>query len=124
MTTTLREAPTIIRTSSVGPELQPSGGTHFRVWAPKRCSVDVLLLGSDGESIHKPIPLESEERGYFSGLVPDAKAGSHYRFRLDAGDSFPDPASHYQPEGPHGPSAVVDHRAFPWTDSNWRGISI
>ena len=122
MTTTLPEVPAFTRMRAVGAELQPSGGAHFRVWAPKRHRVDVLLLKSNGET---PIfPLDSEADGYFSGLVAEATAGTHYKFRLDGGDSFPDPASQYQPEGPHGPSEIVDHRSFRWTDANWRGVGI
>ena len=124
MDTVLREAPSTTRALAVGPELRAAGGTHFRVWAPKRRSVEVVLFGQEGKPIDKSFALEGEEAGYFSGLVPEAVAGTRYRFRLDGGDSFPDPASHFQPEGPHGASAVVDHRAFHWTDSNWHGVSI
>jgi maltooligosyltrehalose trehalohydrolase len=53
-----------------------------------------------------------------------AGAGARYLYRLDSGDQCPDPASRYQPEGPHGPSEVVDPAAFRWTDAHWRGISI
>jgi len=123
MTTTLREAPSITRKLSIGPELQPSGGTHFRVWAPKRKSVDVVLFGANGRPTDQPVPLENED-SYFSGLVAEAHAGTRYKFRLDGGDTFPDPASHFQPEGPHGPSAVVDHRAFQWTDAGRTGLGI
>lgn len=68
-------------------------------------------------------PLTSEDRGYFAGTVESAQAGSLYQFQLDD-DSFlyPDPESRFQPEGPHGPSQVVDPHTFPWTDGNWTGI--
>ncbi|RZA16167.1 MAG: malto-oligosyltrehalose trehalohydrolase [Lysobacteraceae bacterium] len=33
----------------------------------------------------------------------------------------PDPASRYNPEGPHSPSEIVDPRAFAWQDAGWRG---
>src|SRR5688572_30125043 len=92
-----------------------SGGVHFRVWAPKRKRVEVVL---DDEAVE----LAREADGYFSGLVKGAETGSRYRFRLDGGGLFPDPASRYQPEGPHGPSQVVDHSQFRWTDGAWRGI--
>jgi maltooligosyltrehalose trehalohydrolase len=124
MNTTLRDASAILRKLSVGAELQASGGTHFRVWAPKRRQVDVVLVADNGKQLGTPVPLESEDDGYFSGLVPEAHAGIRYKFRLDGKESFPDPASHFQPEGPHGPSAVVDHGAFKWTDAKWRGVNI
>ena len=34
---------------------------------------------------------------------------------------LPDPASRFQPEGPHGPSEIVDPGTFRWTDRDWRG---
>ena len=37
---------------------------------------------------------------------------------------YPDPASRFQPEGPHGPSCVVDPRQFRWADTNWPGIKL
>ncbi len=43
---------------------------------------------------------ESGSRGYFSGPVSQAKAGSLYRFRLDADSTlYPDPVSRFQPRG-------------------------
>ncbi len=102
----------------VGAEVQASGGVHFRVWAPRRESVHVALdRGASSE-------LPAEGNGYFSGLVAAARAGTLYRFRLDAAGEFPDPASRFQPEGPHGPSRVVDPHAFAWTDGAWRGCSL
>jgi maltooligosyltrehalose trehalohydrolase len=63
-----------------------------------------------------------EERGYFSGFMAEAHAGCLYRYRLDGRDSFPDPASRFQPRGVHGPSQVVNPEAFTWTDQEWRGL--
>ena len=95
----------------------PSGGVHFRVWAPHRKKVDVNL---DGQ-FH---PLKHEKDGYYSGLVKSAGVGSLYKFRLDGGDSYPDPASRFQPDGPHGFSQVVDPGSFAWSDNAWRGAGI
>ncbi len=68
--------------------------------------------------------LVAEADGYFSGMVPAARAGSTYQFRLGAESRlFPDPASRYQPEGPHGPSMVIDPTAFSWTDQDWKGLA-
>ena len=62
--------------------------------------------------------------GYFSGDVA-APPGDRYQFRLDDDEKlYPDPASRFQPEGPHGPSEVVDPVAFRWTDAAWRGVSL
>ncbi len=94
----------------MGAEVTPEG-VHFRVWAPKRNKVEVATDAGSFE-------LEAEGAGYFSGIG----RGSLYKYRLDGGDAFPDPASRFQPEGPHGPSQVVDPSTFPWTDEGWRGL--
>lgn len=58
--------------------------------------------------------------GYFHADVP-VGAGTRYRFKLDDGQTYPDPASRYQPDGPHGPSMVIDPTSFKWTDQHWTG---
>jgi maltooligosyltrehalose trehalohydrolase len=97
-----------------GAEPLLDGGTSFRVWAPVRMSVEVVLETG-------MYPLARTDDGYFAGVVKEARSGSRYRFRLDGRDQFPDPGSRYQPEGPHGPSEVVDPRAFGWSDAGWQG---
>jgi maltooligosyltrehalose trehalohydrolase len=101
----------------VGAEVS-GGGVHFRVWAPASRTVDAVFDG--GETA----PLEAEDAGYFSGFVPNARAGSRYKFKLESGELCPDPASRFQPEGPHGWSEIVDATAFPWTDRDWRGVTL
>ncbi len=45
-----------------------------------------------------------------------------YGFRTDTAEKLlPDPASRFQPEGPHGPSEIIDPDTFRWTDQGWRG---
>jgi maltooligosyltrehalose trehalohydrolase len=106
----------------VGAEVLPEGSVSFRVWAPKRRRVEVVFeRRADGGAAPPPIALAPEPDGWFSGVAEAARAGDRYRFRLDGGDAFPDPASRFQPEGPHGPSEVVDPAAFRWTDQAWRG---
>src|SRR5512138_748585 len=97
-------------------------GTHFRVWAPRRASVELMLEDGDGEP-GKVIPLEAEGNGYFSALCSDAPAGTRYRYRLDGAVTCPDLAARFQPEGPGGPSQVVDPATFPWTDAGWPGVA-
>jgi maltooligosyltrehalose trehalohydrolase len=113
--TKLAECPA--RRLPVGAEPVPGGGVHFRVWAPARQAVEVVL----GEKETSSFPLTAEPQGYFSGRLPEATAGTLYRFRLDGEGPFPDPASRFQPEGPHGPSQVVDPAAFAWSDAAWQG---
>src|SRR5262245_41321190 len=106
----------------VGAEPQPHGGVHFRVWAPRRRRVEVVLeAGSAPAAVMNE--LTAEGNGYFSGLVRQAGAGTHYRYRLDGEDRlYPDPAARSQPDGPHGHSQVVDPSRFTWTDASWRGV--
>jgi maltooligosyltrehalose trehalohydrolase len=51
--------------------------------------------------------------------LPDVAPGTHYQYVLNGAKIRPDPASRFQPEGVHGPSAVVDS-SFPWTDDAWQ----
>jgi maltooligosyltrehalose trehalohydrolase len=107
---------TPVRRLPVGAEPQADGSAHFRVWAPAARDVAVTVDG--GASI----PLAGEGGGYFSGYVSGAGPGTRYRFRIDGEGGFPDPASRYQPDGPHGSSELVDPAGFAWTDGAWRGV--
>jgi maltooligosyltrehalose trehalohydrolase len=109
----------------VGVELLNDGGAHFRVWAPRRKRVAVVIEGQGTGKERTIINLESEEGGYFSGIVPVAKDGTLYKFKLDNDDYlYPDPVSRFQPEGPHGPSQIVDPKRFHWTDEGWKGVEL
>ncbi len=78
----------------------------------------------DGPGSPDLVPLEAAADGYYEGFAPKAGAGTLYRFELDDDPvRYPDPASRFQPKGPHGPSQVVDPAAFRWTDGSWRGVT-
>ncbi|MGH9155500.1 MAG: malto-oligosyltrehalose trehalohydrolase [Acidimicrobiales bacterium] len=91
--------------------------TAFRVWAPHAGRVEVeaggrrTLMEADGD------------RGWRWAEVGDAGPGDDYRFVVD-GDAVVDPRSPWQPHGVHGPSRLVDHGAFAWTDQGWRGFHL
>ncbi len=105
-----------VRRLPVGAEPQPDGGVHFRLWAPRCREVAVEIEGFE------PTVMDAESGGYFSCRVQSAQIGMRYRFRLDRGDrALPDPASRFQPEGPHGPSVIVAPDGFAWNDRSWRG---
>jgi len=76
------------------------------------------------ESLSAPqeIALEAEPGGYWSGAVTEARAGMHYRYKVGSG-AFPDPASRFQPAGPHGASRIVDPSSFRWSDERWTGVT-
>jgi maltooligosyltrehalose trehalohydrolase len=88
------------------------GGIRFRVWAPARRQVMLVLEGSGEEHA-----LEKGSDGTFGALVETARPGDRYRYRLDGDGLFPDPVSRFQPEGVHGPSEVIDPGVFAWSDA-------
>ncbi|MEP7015403.1 MAG: malto-oligosyltrehalose trehalohydrolase [Verrucomicrobiota bacterium] len=109
----------------IGAELIGPNKTHFRVWAPKAKSVDLVLEESAVKNAHRTFhPLQREKGGYFSGSAT-AGGGACYRFRINNADHFhPDPASRFQPDGPHGSSCVVDPDKFRWKDAKWKGVTL
>jgi maltooligosyltrehalose trehalohydrolase len=116
------ELPPILPCQPLGARPLPDGhGVEFRVWAPARRSVEVLLQTDAGELA---FALQAGDDGCHAGVVAAAREGSRYRLRLDGASAFPDPASRFQPEGPHGPSEVVDPSRFAWTDAAWPGLSL
>jgi maltooligosyltrehalose trehalohydrolase len=107
----------------IGAELIGENQTHFRVWAPKAQKVDVVLE-DPAQAKPKFCSLAAESGGYFSGAA-NAGSGARYRFRVNGADKFyPDPASRFQPDGPHGSSCVIDPAIFQWTDSQWPGVTL
>ena len=118
----------IARRLTVGAELQKDGGAHVRVWAPA-CQRIELVIPAEGHVAERVLPMAREQDGHFEVFDPDARAGGRYWFRLDSEPSTapgegrlrPDPASRWQPDGPHQPSAYVDPTAFPWTDGARKG---
>ena len=98
------------------------GGTSFRVWAPERRRVEVVIEtpGREGEC-HV---LSRADGGFFEGVVGGTGAGDLYRYRVDGEGPFPDPASRFQPRGVHGPSEVIDASRFRWADDAWPGLRL
>ncbi|WP_067491527.1 malto-oligosyltrehalose trehalohydrolase [Actinomadura hibisca] len=90
--------------------------TRFEVWAPETGRAEVAI----GDARHALAPVEGRP-GWWAADVPDAAHGTDYGFVLDGGDVLPDPRSPWQPHGVHGPSRVLDHAAFAWSDHHWRG---
>jgi maltooligosyltrehalose trehalohydrolase len=127
-----RAAAPAARRLPIGAEVLPGGGVSIRVWAPKRESVEVSICHhADDRKPAFTLALQPERaeatraRGYYSGIVPDAKSGMCYGFRLDGNAKLlPDPASRFQPSGPEGLSQIVDHHGFKWSDSGWKGLTI
>ncbi len=96
-----------------------NGETRFRVWVPDADHVSLVLLGDP----ERTVPMVPEGRGYHV-LTVGADPGTLYLYELQGGLRRPDPASHFQPEGVDGPSAVVDHTTFSWNDRPWYGLPL
>jgi maltooligosyltrehalose trehalohydrolase len=96
-------------------------GAHFRVWAPVRDQVQLVI--DPGRPDSRTLALDRAGEGMFTGTFGLA-AGTRYAYLLDGAGPFPDPATRFQPDGVHGPSAIVDPRAFAWSDRGWRGIAL
>ncbi|HXQ02380.1 MAG TPA: hypothetical protein VN801_05375 [Candidatus Udaeobacter sp.] len=120
MSYSTREIRQVQRRYPIGAELIGPEQSHFRVWAPKAGSVDLVLEASTEESPSQTFhALKPEQGGYFSGHA-NAGAGARYWFRVN-NNFYPDPASRFQPDGPHGSSCIVDPTRFQWSDSQWPG---
>ena len=91
--------------------------TTLRVWAPGKDRVEVEVEGQRHAMTDAP-------GGWWQLELPDAGPGTDYAFCLDGGPPRPDPRSAWQPQGVHGPSRLVDHAAFDWTDQLWRGLPL
>jgi len=93
---------------------------RFVLWAPHADRVDLCLVGDTA----RLLPMERAAGGYWHLNADHVAPGARYTYRLDGGPERPDPVSRYQPDGPHGSSAVVDAASFPWTDDDWKGIPL
>ncbi len=92
-------------------------GVRFRLWAPAAREVEVVLEEADPRCV----AMDPARDGWFETTVREARAGTLYRYRIDGRIEVPDPASRFQPEDVHGPSAVVDPDSYIWTNSAWTG---
>ncbi|MCE5984320.1 malto-oligosyltrehalose trehalohydrolase [Pseudomonas sp. LF19] len=97
-----------------GAAMLDSSSARFALWAPDAQRVEVEFEAGPRE------PLQAQADGWFVGRLA-CKAGSRYRYRIDAEQTVADPASRYQPEGVHGPSELVDQAAYRWQHPNWHG---
>src|SRR5262249_5934968 len=98
-----------------------AGGTDFRVWSP-RARPNLIIHSEQGQ---RTVSLEPGRQGYYSALVAGVGDGVRYGFRFaDSDKVYPDPASRFQPDGPHGLSQVIDPARFRWTDADWKGVKL
>ncbi len=99
-----------------GAALRADGSARFRLWAPSARRVDLALLDPPAQ-----LPMQPLADGWFEREVAGARAGLRYAYRIDGALQVPDPASRFNPDDAHGPSMLVDPRAYGWRDADWRG---
>jgi maltooligosyltrehalose trehalohydrolase len=99
-----------------GASLLEDGRTRFRIWAPRQEHVSVGIEG------HDAAPMRRLPGGWFE-VEAACGAGTRYRYLLGSGLAVPDPASRAQADDVHGPSLVIDPRAYRWRHGDWRGRS-
>jgi maltooligosyltrehalose trehalohydrolase len=109
------------RLGRIGAVYIPGEGVHFRQWAPEHSRMEVALFDGQGQP-QGALPMRPDGRGFFEAALPQGAPGQLYKFLVDGEGPFPDPWSHAQPLGVHGPSQVVSH-AFDWTDGEWGGVA-
>ena len=93
------------------------GAGEFLVWAPRAEHVEVALDD-------RCVPMDPVGAGYHAARVDGVGHGDRYRYLLHRDGEVlerADPASRWQPDGVHGPSAVDDPAVFDWTDAGWFG---
>ena len=105
-----------------GAELRDEGGAIFRLFAPAASSVG-LVLDEHAETPRGPLAMRNCGNGWHELAVGEAGHGTQYRFVLPDGFRVPDPGSRYAPFGVHGPSELVDPKAYCWRDEDWQGRS-
>jgi maltooligosyltrehalose trehalohydrolase len=110
---------TAVHPARVGANRLPDGAWDFLLWSPNSPSVSLHLLDPD-----QLIPMQTEAHGYHRATLDNLQPGARYVYRLEDGRELPDPASRFQPEGVHKPSALVDTESFRWTNDNWKGIRL
>ncbi len=90
----------------------------FQIWAPLAKSLEVEVGG-------KRYPLTKGRRDWWEAQVAEAGPGTDYAYLVGGEEPpVPDPRSEWQPKGIHGPSRLLDHAAFRWTDENWRAPTL
>ena len=103
----------------VGSQYLGNGVCEFTLWSPLKKKAAVHLVSPQD----KLLPMVEQEMGYWYVKADNIEPGTLYYYRLEDGQDRPDPASHFQPQGVHEASAVIDHSNTSWQDSEWTGIS-
>jgi len=98
-------------------------GVSFRVWAPH--AEKVYLIGSFNDWKETSTPLASEQNGYWSVDVPEAKTGDEYRYMIHTpADWKLAPLSRIDPyarkvTNATGNGIIYEPQAFAWGDNTF-----
>ncbi len=104
----------------VGSHYLGNGVCEFIIWSPLKEELAVHLVLPE----EKLLPMTKQEKGYWYLKADNIKPGTLYYYRLEDASDKPDPASHFQPQGVHQASEVIDHGNINWQDSQWAGVSL
>ena len=99
---------------SFGPLIR-DGHIDFRLWAPLQQKVLLKIVGQADRAM-RPLP-----GGWHAIDVEYGSQALRYAFQLQDGRLVPDPASRFQPEGPHGMSEIVSLEHYAWQVPDWSG---
>lgn len=103
-----------------GPLRLEDGRFEWRVWAPARRSANLILF--ERGVVSDVVPMRRDEHDFFVSPPMTAPDGLRYGYQLDDGPVRPDPATRWQPDGVHQPSAIWHAERFTWTDTDWKGV--
>ena len=98
-------------------------GVHYRVWAPHAESVSVVGTFNDWDA-EKNV-LQSEENGFWSALVENAKEGDEYKFslRTPSGELMRNDPYALKMTNSAGNSVVYNQSSFDWQDDDFHSSS-
>jgi maltooligosyltrehalose trehalohydrolase len=103
-----------------GARRQDDGSVEWRVWAPLAEIVHLVAWRGGARTEHR---MRAEAYGYHVFRDAGVDEGLRYAYRMPSGGQYPDPASRWQPDGVHEPSAVFFPESYDWADADWRGIA-
>lgn len=90
-------------------------GARFRLWAPGQ---DMVSLHAEAGAT---VPMAKMDAGWFEVVTDAVPVDTGYSYVLSDGMRVPDPAARAQMGDVHGPSRLVDPKAYNWRTPDWKG---
>lgn len=106
-----------IERRNMGLNFTTPSSANILIWNPLANSVSILL------NSEKLVPLNKISVDYWEANILNINEGDSYEIIADQ-ETFPDPASLFQPGGVHEPSAAFNLQTFIWQDQQWKGLPI